>query len=95
MDTHTSIDYIFETYKVDRVMSLTPDKIRLVDVKKEPRFTESKWTDAKLDKTLIANVQAQGKDGKVLEVQTKVQKSVLNEVKETDSVCAPTDQGRL
>jgi hypothetical protein len=47
------------------------------------------WTN------LIANVQAQGKDGKVLEVQTKVQKSVLNEVKETDSVCAPTDQGRL
>jgi hypothetical protein len=56
-------------------MSLTQDKIRVVDVKKDPRFTESKWVDTKLDKTLVANIQAQGKDGKLLEVQTKVQSS--------------------
>jgi hypothetical protein len=48
-------------------------KITHVDVSTEPRFTEDKWADHPgLLPALVDRIRAQGKDGKVLDVLTKV-----------------------
>jgi hypothetical protein len=64
-------------------------------VSTEPRFTEDKWADHPgLLPALV--IRAQGKDGKVLDVLTKVQKHVLSSVDNSDNlyVIAPTGSGR-
>jgi hypothetical protein len=58
----------------DAVHITKPVKITHVDVSTEPRFTEDKWADHPgLLPALVDRIRAQGKDGKVLDVLTKVQ----------------------
>jgi superfamily II DNA/RNA helicase len=62
-----------------------------------PRFTEDKWADHPgLLPALMDRIRAQGKDGKVLDVLTKVQKHVLSSVDNSDNlyVIAPTGSGK-